>query len=106
MRETISPDSHRGECENEQPQLRLLLMHFDVVFTRFFCVMASVKVMPMCEVCMMCGCFRTAGLMMACGFAVMTCGMFVVLGSFRMMVNSCVGAHTRPSFLLIKIMAA
>jgi len=74
-------------------------MRSDVVFTGFFCVMGGVEVMAVCEVGVVGGGFRTAGLMMARGFTVMTCGMFVVLGSFGMMVNSCVCAHTFSSFL-------
>ena len=77
-----------------------------MVFTGFFCVVGGMEVMPMCEVGMVrCDCW-TARLMMARGFTMMTCGMFVVLGSFSMMFYSCMCAHTRPSFLLTKMQEA
>ena len=78
-------------------------MRVDMMFTGFFRVMGSMEVMAVCKVSVVCGCFRTARLMMSRGFAVMTCGMLVMLGSFSMMVYSCVCAHPRSSFLEAKI---
>ncbi len=81
-------------------------MRICMMFTGFFCVVGGVEVMPVCKVCVVGGGFRTARLMMSRRFAVMPCSMFVVLSSFGVMVNSCMCAHTRPSFLSTKMQEA
>jgi len=78
-------------------------MRSDVVFTGFFCVTGSVEVMAVCKVGVVGGGFRTARLMMARGFAMMPCAMFVMFSGFGVMFHSCMCAHTRPSFLETKM---
>jgi len=71
-----------------------------MMLTGFLGMMGSVHVVPMGEVCMMPGLFMVPGLVMFCGLAVMSCGMFVMLSGFVVVFCSGMASHGGPSVLL------
>jgi hypothetical protein len=68
--------------------LRLATVMFSVDFCRFSGVMCGVMKMTCCSVCVMCGCFVVSRFVVFCSFLVVPGRVFVVFGSFVVMLRS------------------
>jgi hypothetical protein len=79
---------------------------FYVCLGRFSAVVRCVVQMPLRAVGVMSGCFVGAQLMVLGGFAMMPCGVFVMLGCLVMMLSCLLGHRCSPYLLQNQIPTA